>query len=249
MVTGRAAILILLLSGSSAFASLEVRFTTGAALLVEGIELREGKATLTLVGGGTLTVDAARIASSTPVPTPEPAPAPPAARPSEPVMPPQTIPPPAAAPGPGESDRAAQAGTPPPPSAPGEGGKGVDYGALVRDAAARYQVDAELLRRVLEVESGFNPLALSPKGAMGVAQLMPGTARDLGVENPFDAAQGVDGAARLLRDLLAQSGGRFVPALAAYNAGPGAVKRYGGIPPYRETIDYVARVLSLYGTN
>lgn len=124
----------------------------------------------------------------------------------------------------------------------------IDYAALIQDAAKRYQVDAELLKCVLEVESGFNSGAVSPKGAMGVAQLMPETARDLGVRNPFDPVQAVDGAARHLHDLLARSGGRFVPALAAYNAGEGTVRRYGGLPPYHETIAYIERILTLYGS-
>ena len=232
------------MSGSSAFATMEVRFTTGATLRVDAVDMRGGKAELTLAGGGSITVDASRIASCTPVPDETAAP-PPAARDVEPAPPapageiaPGTPPdPPVTAPAVAASPAMSASNSP------------GDYNGLIREAATRYGVDAELLRRVLEVESGFNPLAVSPKGAMGVAQLMPATARDLGVSNPFDAAQSVDGAARLLRDLLAKSGGRFVSALAAYNAGPGAVKRYGGVPPYRETIEYVARVLSLYGTN
>ena len=81
---------------------------------------------------------------------------------------------------------------------------------------------------------------------MGIAQLMPATARELGVNDPFDPRQAVDGAARLLGRLLRENGGRFVPALAAYNAGTGTVRRYRGVPPYDETIHYVEKVLTLY---
>ncbi|MBI3450995.1 MAG: lytic transglycosylase domain-containing protein [Acidobacteria bacterium] len=227
------------MSGSSAFAALEVRFKTGATLRVEAVDLLAGKATLTLAGGGSITVDASRITSCAPVSDESVAPDSKEVEPAAPAASGVAVP--ASPPEPSGAAPAAD----PPPALPAER----DYNALVQSAAARYGVDAELLRRVLEVESGFNPLAISPKGAMGVAQLMPGTARDLGVSDPFDAAQGIDGAARLLHELLAKSGGRFVPALAAYNAGPGAVRKYGGVPPYRETIEYVARVLSLYATN
>ena len=94
-------------------------------------------------------------------------------------------------------------------------------------------------------ESGFNPRAVSSAGAQGLMQLMPATARGLGVGNSFDPAQAVDGAARLLRDLKAEFG-RVDLALAAYNAGPGAVHRYGGIPPYPETQNYVRSVLAIF---
>jgi len=108
-------------------------------------------------------------------------------------------------------------------------------------------VDKDLLRSLLEVESALDPSAVSPKGAMGLAQLMPPTAKELGVDDPFDPPQAVDAAARLLKDLLEKSDGGFVEALAAYNAGQGAVSRYGGLPPYAETIHYIERILSRYG--
>ena len=117
---------------------------------------------------------------------------------------------------------------------------------LIGAAAVSHGVDPELLRCVLLVESAFDPRAVSPKGAMGLAQLMPGTAEELGVKDPFDPEQAVDAAARLLGRLLRENEGRFVPALAAYNAGRGAVRRYGGVPPYRETVQYIEKILSLY---
>jgi cell wall-associated NlpC family hydrolase len=115
------------------------------------------------------------------------------------------------------------------------------YAALFEQAGARYGIDPSVLAAVAKAESGFNPNAVSPAGAQGLMQLMPGTARGLGVD-PLDPEQAVDGAARLLSDHLQQFGSLDL-ALAAYNAGPGAVSRYGGIPPYRETEGYVSRIL------
>ncbi len=117
------------------------------------------------------------------------------------------------------------------------------YADLFRAASARTGVDAALLAAVAKQESGFNASAVSPAGAQGLMQLMPGTAKGLGVSNAFDPAQAVDGAARLLKGLLSEFG-RTDLALAAYNAGPGAVHRYGGIPPYAETRNYVRRIMA-----
>lgn len=114
--------------------------------------------------------------------------------------------------------------------------------AELADAAAdKYGLPRALVRSVMAAESGMNPLAASPKGAIGLMQLMPRTAQTLGA-NPYDPAQNVDAGARYLRDLLLQYNFGLWHALAAYNAGPGAVAKYGGIPPYRETIDYILRV-------
>ena len=113
-------------------------------------------------------------------------------------------------------------------------------------AAQRWNIGAALLSAQLYAESGFNPFARSPAGAEGIAQFMPGTAAALGLEDPFDAAAAIDAQAHLMRDLLRRFGS--VPlALAAYNAGAGAVERYGGIPPFAETRAYVARILGLLG--
>jgi cell wall-associated NlpC family hydrolase len=117
------------------------------------------------------------------------------------------------------------------------------YLRLFEQAGSRYGVDPTLLAAVAKQESGFNPRAVSHAGAQGLMQLMPATAAGLGVTNSFDPAQAVDGAARLLRDLIGKFG-RIDLALAAYNAGPGAVHRYGGIPPYAETQQYVHAVLA-----
>ena len=120
---------------------------------------------------------------------------------------------------------------------------GTPYASLFESAAAKYGVSPDLLSAVAKQESGYNPNATSPAGAQGLMQLMPGTAAGLGVTNSFDPAQAVDGAAKLLRSLLDRFGNTEL-ALAGYNAGPGAVLRYGGVPPYPETTNYVRSVMS-----
>ena len=117
------------------------------------------------------------------------------------------------------------------------------YANLFARAAAKYDVPASLLSAVAKQESGYDPRAVSPAGAQGLMQLMPGTAKGLGVTDSFDPAQAVDGAARMLRDLTRRFGSTEL-ALAAYNAGPGAVLKYHGIPPYPETQRYVRSVMS-----
>ena len=114
----------------------------------------------------------------------------------------------------------------------------------ISKAARKYDLPVELIKGVIKAESNFNINALSPAGAQGLMQLMPGTAEELGVNNPFDIEQNIDGGARYLRKMLNSFGGNVKVALAAYNAGPGAVKKYGGqIPPYQETQQYINRVL------
>ncbi len=133
-----------------------------------------------------------------------------------------------------------------PVSVPVEPAKPAPTPAELADAAAiKYGLPATLVRSVMAAESANQPAAVSPKGAIGLMQLMPGTAKDLGV-NPHDPAQNVDGGTRYLRDLLLKYDGRLWHALAAYNAGPGAVQKYNSVPPYRETINYVNRITRAY---
>ncbi len=119
---------------------------------------------------------------------------------------------------------------------------GMPYADLFTRAGSRHGVDPALLAAVAQQESGFDASAVSPAGAQGLMQFMPATARGLGVD-PFDPASAVDGAARYLADLTEQFGSTEL-GLAAYNAGPGTVRRYGGIPPYAETQNYVRSVMS-----
>ena len=119
-----------------------------------------------------------------------------------------------------------------------------DFGAIVDQAAKKYGVDPALIAAVMQTESSFNPDAVSRAGARGLMQLMPATARGLGVTNASDPLQNVLGGARLLGQLLDKYEGRTDLALAAYNAGSGAVDKFGGIPPYAETRKYVPLVLS-----
>jgi soluble lytic murein transglycosylase-like protein len=122
-------------------------------------------------------------------------------------------------------------------------GSGSQYDGLIEQAAARNGVDPAILHGLIQQESGFDPSAQSSAGAMGLTQLMPGTASSLGVANPLDAGESIEGGARYLAEQLSSFGGNTEDALAAYNAGPGAVKQYGGVPPYAETQSYVQKVL------
>jgi len=132
----------------------------------------------------------------------------------------------------------------PPPRGAGDS-KSRPYEETIVDVAARHRVDPDLLRAVIKCESDFNHLAISRAGAQGLMQLMPDTARLVDVDNPFDAGENIEGGTKYLKYLLSSFDDVRL-ALAAYNAGEGAVRRAGGIPPYRETRNYVAAVLSQY---
>ena len=125
-------------------------------------------------------------------------------------------------------------------------GASTPYAAEIDAAAAKYHVDPALLRGLIRQESNFNANAQSPAGARGLTQLMPGTAAALGVD-PSVPAQAIEGGAKYLRQQLDRFGNDPAKALAAYNAGPGAVQRYGGVPPYAETQNYVRKVHGLCG--
>ena len=120
------------------------------------------------------------------------------------------------------------------------------YGSLIAEAAAQYRLDGLLLAAVVEAESGYDPGAVSPRGALGLMQLMPATAAHYGAAEPADPRANVRAGARYLRDLLRRFDDDLELALAAYNAGPANVTRYGGVPPFRETTRYVDRVLRIY---
>ena len=124
--------------------------------------------------------------------------------------------------------------------------KPVDLNEVIREVSRRSQLDADFIASVIRAESGGNANAVSRKGARGLMQLMPGTADQLGVKNSFDAAENVDGGVRYLMQLLQQFHYDVPKALAAYNAGPQRVTQYKGVPPYRETRAYVARIIRDY---
>jgi soluble lytic murein transglycosylase-like protein len=124
--------------------------------------------------------------------------------------------------------------------------KASDLKAIVAAASTHHQIDADFIASVIRAESANNPRAVSRKGAQGLMQLMPSTASQLGVKDSFDAADNVDGGVRYLRQLLLQYNGDAAKALAAYNAGPQRVQQYHGVPPYRETHAYVARIIKDY---
>lgn len=119
------------------------------------------------------------------------------------------------------------------------------YDRLIGEAAARYHLDPAMIRAVMQTESAFDATAVSPVGAMGLMQLMPDVAAEQGAHDPMDPRQNIMAGSRYLRQLLNAHGGSLALALASYNAGPGAVKKYGNVPPFRETRNYVRKITTL----
>lgn len=140
---------------------------------------------------------------------------------------------------------------PPRPGTPEEGAPASEdtrtapFDAFIEEASALYGVSSDLVRAVIQTESGFNPRAVSGVGAKGLMQLMPRTARALGIEDPFDPKQNIFGGVKYLSRLLEKYNGNVALALASYNAGPGNVSKHGGIPPFRETRGYVKKITGL----
>jgi soluble lytic murein transglycosylase-like protein len=124
-----------------------------------------------------------------------------------------------------------------------------DFAALINQSAKKYNVNPNLVQAVVKAESNFNPSAVSSAGALGLMQLMPATAAGLGVSNALDPAQNIEGGVKFLSQLLTHFNGNVKLAVAAYNAGQGAVDRYNGVPPYQETQTYVERVLGYYNAS
>ena len=203
-----------------------VRLSSGRTMSVKTVELTEQSAVMTLRTGGQVIVDRAVVVRIDPDEVVWPNPPTPAADG------PESQP---APPGPGvEADPSRAARMPEIPPI---------YRHLVRKLSAAHRIDERLVHAVIAVESAYQPRARSPKGARGLMQLMPATARQYGVGNAYNPTANLEGGIRHLRSLL----DRFEPslALAAYNAGEAAVRRFGGMPPYQETRDYVAKVLAL----
>ena len=118
-----------------------------------------------------------------------------------------------------------------------------DFNDIINSAAKKYNISSSIIKSVIKAESNFNPTVVSTAGAMGLMQLMPETARALKVDDAFDPLQNIEGGVRYLKDMLEKFGGNLELALAAYNAGPGNVVKYGGIPPFKETQSYVNKIM------
>ena len=117
---------------------------------------------------------------------------------------------------------------------------------MVGQISEKYKIDDKLVMALIQQESNFNSTAVSKAGAVGLMQLMPATAKTLGVSNPFSAEQNIEGGVKHLKNMLAKYNGNLILALAAYNAGAGSVDKYGGVPPYKETQNYVRKILANY---
>ena len=220
--------LLILISGVASAGEYAL-LASGGRLPVERHE-RAGSIVRLYVAGGTIEMDAAEV-SGFEAEEPDP-------RPVGPVLAERPAALPASAPAPAVGHAAPKVSASVPK--PGIAGEWAPE-KLANAAAAKYGLPPSLVRGVMKAESGFQPRAVSPKGAIGLMQLMPGTAQELGV-NPYDPIQNVDAGTRYLRELLEKYHGLLRHALAAYNAGPEAVEKHGGVPPFAETLDYIRRV-------
>ena len=208
--------------GASSLASAEIVFmTSGSTLSVKGHTTNGDSVTLTLRTGGTVTCDKTLIERIVPDEVPHPDPISPASlqMPTPPVT----------------------------PAVRGSQLRETAYADLIAAAATTYGVDPVLVQALIQVESNYQPRARSSKGAMGLMQLMPAVAREYKVRNAYDPATNIDAGVRKLKSLIDGMQGDLKLALAAYNAGEGAVARFGGVPPYRETQSYVSRIMSIAG--
>jgi hypothetical protein len=204
-------------------ASAEIVFlTSGRTLSVKTHKFDGDSIVLTLRNGGQVTCDKALISKIEPDEVPYPEPPPPAV---EPVVPPTDE-------QQEHQDRSLLAGTP--------------YGEIIASVSEAHGVDPMLVRALIQVESGYRPKARSRKGAMGLMQLMPSTAREYKVRNPFEPKANIEAGIKHLKSLIVKFE-RLDLSLAAYNAGPGAVRKFNGVPPYRETRNYVTRILAIAG--
>ena len=216
-----AAALALLVTAGPASAEI-VFLTSGRTLSVKSHKFDGESIVLTLRSGGQVTCDKTLVSKIEPDEVPYPEPPAPAAEPVVPATDQEQE----------EQDRSLLAGTP--------------YGEIIASVSEAHGVDPMLVRALIEVESGYRPRARSRKGAMGLMQLMPSTAREYKVRNPFEPKANIEAGIKHLKSLIVKFE-RLDLSLAAYNAGPGAVKKFNGVPPYRETRNYVTRILSIAG--
>jgi len=214
---------VLLICGASAASAEIVFMTSGGVLSVKGHKTEGESVILTLRSGGEVTCDKTLIEKIVPDEVPHPEPAPVMAAALEQDTPKLPLP-----------ERTPLL-------------KDSVYGDLIVSAAEAHGVNPILVQALVQVESNYQPRARSPKGAMGLMQIMPATAREYKVRNAYDPKANIDAGIRKLKSLLEMWQGDVALALAAYNAGAGAVQKYKGIPPYRETQNYVSRILSIAG--
>ena len=216
------AVPLLALLATAAPASAEIAFlSSGRTLSIKAHRVDGDNIVLTLRSGGEVTCNRDLIAKIEPDEVPYVDPDAPKA--AEPVTTPPS----------GEQDDTSLNETP--------------YGEIIAAASETYGVNPMLVRALIEVESKFRPTARSRKGAMGLMQLMPSTAREYNVRNPFEPKANIEAGIKHLKTLIDRFGSSIELGLAAYNAGPGAVEKFNGVPPYRETRNYVSRILSLAG--